>query len=237
MPAFESTFGRSCLAAAFALSSLTLSATARADDAFHVGAAVTAGFSGLGADVGVNINSYLGVRATIAGFSIDHNGNYSTSIDWTARARLFQAGLLLDGYPFAGGFHLTAGLVKDGNKISLTAQPSGSGSFTFNGTSYPAADVASASASVQWNKTVPYLGLGWGNLAGSSGLHFTSDFGLLLTGSPTATITANCSAALIAANGCSQLTYDAGQEQLKLQNDVHKITVWPVARIGIGFAF
>ncbi len=225
-------FGGLCLATCFALPSL-----AWADDETHIGAAVTAGLSGLGADVGVNINSFVGVRATIAGFSLDHNGNYSTSVDWTARARLFQAGLLLDGFPFAGGFHLTGGIVKDGNRINLVAQPSGSGTFTFNGNSYPALDVASAAASVDWSKTVPYLGLGWGNLAGSSGLHFTSDLGLLITGSPSATISVTCSPAFVQPGGCAQLVYDASQEQLKLQNDVHKITVWPVARVGIGWAF
>ena len=203
----------------------------------HVGLALTGGLSGLGADLGVNINEYLGVRATVAGFNYSHNGNYGTSVGWDAKLKLFQAGLLLDVYPFAGGFHLTAGAVNDGNKFTLTGQPSG-GNFTFNGNTYAAANVGSASASVDWSKTVPYLGLGFGNLSGSSGFHFTTDLGVLFSGSANAQITATCSTAGQAVPGlCAQLATDAQAEQTKLQNDVHKLNVWPVFRIGIGYAF
>ncbi len=212
---------------------------AQADDDFHVGVAATAGLSGLGADLGVNVNSFLGVRATVAGLNISHNGDYGTSVSWEAKLKLFQAGLLLDGYPFAGGFHLTAGIVKDGNKVSLNGQPTGN-SFTFNGNSYPTSAIVAPSASVDWSKSVPYLGLGWGNLAGSTGLHFTTDLGVLITGSPTSTINVGCNAAGIPAGSpvnCSTLASDVAAEQTKLQNDVHGLTLWPVVRVGIGWAF
>jgi hypothetical protein len=212
---------------------LAVPALAYADDSTHVGVALTGGLSGLGVDLGVNINSYLGVRATIADYSISHNGNYSTSVDWDAKLRLFQAGLLLDGYPFAGGFHLTGGIVKDGNKVTLNAQPSSNGTYTFNGTTYPASQISAASASVDWSKSVPYLGLGWGNLAGSAGLHFTTDLGVLITGSPSATISVSCASNQV----CAQLSTNVAAEQTKLQNDVNKLTVWPVLRFGIGYAF
>lgn len=221
--------GRLAVAATLALPLL-----AHADDETHVGVAVTAGLSGLGADLGVNLNSYLGVRGTISDLHISHNGNYGTNVDWSASLKLFQAGLLLDGYPFAGAFHVTAGVVKDGNKATMTAQPSMSnGSFTFNGTTYPASQIAYANADVQWNKGVPYLGIGLGNLAGSAGFHFTSDVGLLFTGSPTATISVACALNQV----CTQLGPNVAAEQNRLQNDVNKYTVWPVIRLGIGYAF
>jgi hypothetical protein len=225
---------RSSLAPRFAvLACLGLPLLAHADDATHVGVALTAGLSGLGLDVGVNLNSFLGVRATVADYSINHNGNYGTSVDWDAKLKLFQAGLLLDGYPFAGGFHLTAGLVKDGNQVSLNTQPSTGGTYTFNGVSYPASQIGSASANVDWGKVVPYLGIGWGNLAGSAGLHFTSDVGVLITGSPSATISVACAANQV----CAQLGSNVAAEQTKLQNDVNRFNVWPVLRFGVGYAF
>jgi len=212
------------------------SGAAQADEATHVGVALTAGLSGIGADVGVNINDYVGVRATVADLSISKNGNYGTDVSWQGTLKLFQAGALLDVFPFAGGFHLTAGAVQDGNKFTLTGQPT-SGTFTFNGNTYPSADVSSASGTVQWNKTVPYVGLGWGNLAGSRGLHFTSDLGALITGSPNASVNVVCSPAGQTAGVCPALANDVAAEQTKLQNDVHRLTVWPVLRIGVGFAF
>ena len=206
-------------------------ASAHADDATRLG-----GLSGLGADIGLNINSYFGLRGTAAGFSFNRNGSYGTSATWNASLTLFQAGLLLDAYPFAGRFHFSGGLVKDGNKLALTAQPV-AGTYTFNGNTYSSADVATASANVTWNKAVPYLGVGWGNLAGSPGLHFTTDLGAMITASPTSTVAATCSTIGQQAGICRQLATDVAAEQAKLQNFVHSATFWPVIRFGIGYAF
>ena len=213
-----------------------LAGAAHADEMPHVGVALTGGLSGIGADLGVGINDYFGLRASIADMSLSRNGNYGTSVDWDARLRLFQAGLLVDVFPFAGSFRLSTGIVKDGNRFTLDGRPNG-GSFTFNGNSYPSSYVNSANATVDWNKAVPYLGLGWGNLAGGTGLHFTSDIGILITGSPRASVSVSCSSAGQQAGVCAQLASDVASEQTKLQNDVHNLSVWPVVRFGIGFSF
>jgi hypothetical protein len=205
---------------------------AGADEGTHVGVALTAGLSVLGADLGVNLNDYVGIRATIGDFSISRTGNYGTSVAWDARLKLFQAGALLDVYPFAGVFHVSGGIVKDGNKVTLDGRPSG-GSYTFNGTSYPASVVGNASAGVEWSKAVPYLGLGWGNLAGARGFHFTSDLGVLITGSPDTRLSASCNVA----GACANFDANVAAERTKLQNDVHGVTVWPVFRLGVGYAF
>jgi|SRR5450631_1718763 len=215
----------------------TIAGPARADDAATVGFAVTGGLSGLGVDVGGRITDYLGVRGTFSNISISHNGQYGTSAAWNATLKLQQTGLLLDIYPFAGGFHLSAGAVKDGNKISLFAQPNSNGTFTFNGNSYLASYIAAASSSVDWGKTVPYAGIGFGNLTDSKGLHFTADAGVLFSGKPTATMNVNCSAAGASAGICGALQTAVAADQVKLQNDVNKVSVWPVVRLGIGWAF
>jgi hypothetical protein len=222
---------------AFALFAAAAACTlARADDETHVGLALTGGLSGVGADLGVNINDYVGLRATVGDFSISRTGNYGTSVGWDAKLKLFQAGALVDVYPFAGVFHVSAGIVQDGNKFTLDGKPSG-GSYTFNGTTYPASAVSNASASVDWSKAVPYLGLGWGNLAGSRGLHFTADLGALVTGSPNTGLTATCSAPSSAPSVCANFDANVTAERTKLQNDVHNVTFWPVFRLGIGYAF
>jgi len=213
-----------------------LPSLSRADDSTRVGVALTGGLSGIGGDLGLNLTEYFGLRATVASFQQNRTGQYGTSANWNASLKLMQAGLLLDAYPFAGSFRLSAGVVKDGNRFNLTASPSG-GNFTFNGNTYAAADIASATARVEWSKPVPYVGLGWGNLAGSSGFHFTTDFGGLITGSPSSNILVSCSAAGQSAGICAQLASDTATDQAKLQNNVHKISFWPVFRIGFGYAF
>jgi len=213
----------------------TVSGGARAEGIPNIGVAVTGGLSGFGGDIGVGINNYLSVRGSFATFSISRSGgSYGTSVSWDASLKLTQTGLLLDMYPFAGGFHVTAGAVRDGNKFSLTGKPGAGSSYTFNGHTYPAADIGSASGEVEWGKTVPYLGVGWGNLGGSKGFHLTSDLGVLFTGSPTVNLTVNCATGF---TGCSTLQTDAAAEQAKLQNDVHKLSFWPVLRVGVGWTF
>lgn len=205
---------------------------ARADESVHAGVALTAGLSGVGADVGLGINDYLGVRGTVSGLAINRTGNFGTSVGWDAQLKLFQAGVLLDAYPFAGDFRLTAGVVDDGNKLTLTGRPAG-GTYTFNGTTYPASAVSNASASVDWSKPVAYIGLGWGRLAGSRGWHVTTDVGTLITGSPNTSLSATCNVP----GACANFDANLAVERTKLQNDAHNVSFWPVLRVGIGYAF
>ncbi len=217
-----------------------VSGGARAEGIPNIGVAVTGGLSGFGGDVGVGINNYLSVRGSFATFSISRSGgSYGTSVSWDASLKLTQTGLLLDMYPFAGSFHVTAGAVRDGNKFSLTGKPGPNSSYTFNGNTYPASTaISSASGDVEWGKTVPYLGVGWGNLGGSKGFHITSDAGVLFTGSPTVNLTTNCVSGFSAGSlNCSTLATDTAAEQAKLQNDVHKLSFWPVLRVGVGWTF
>lgn len=204
----------------------------RGDDATHVGIALTGGLSGVGVDAGVNVNNYLGVRGTISGLSIGGDGAYGTSISWGATLKLFQAGLLADAYPFQGVFRVSGGVIDNGNKISLSAQQP-HGTYTFNGASYSASQLGPATASVEWRNADPYLGIGWGNLAGSRGLHFTSDVGILFSGSPKTMISVACASG----QSCPGLAANVAVENAKLQNDLSKVSVWPVLRFGIGYAF
>ncbi len=209
-----------------------LSTLSRADDAPHMGIALTGGLSGVGVDAGVSINSYLGIRATGAGLTIHRDGQYGTSVSWTASLKLFQAGVLADVYPFQGVFRVSPGLIANGNKLSLSARPS-QGTYTFNGTSYSGSQIGSGSASVEWRRADPYLGIGWGNLARTRGFHFTSDLGVLFSGSPKSAISVTCASG----QSCPNLASNVAAENAKLQRHLNKVDVWPVVRFGIGYAF
>ena len=201
-----------------------------------VGVAVSGGIDGLGLEVALPINAHFGVRAMASGMSVSRNGTYGTSDLWNGSAKFGQYGALLDYYPFAGAFRLSTGVVYDANKISING--SQSGSYTFGGQSYSAGTVGTASGTVSWNKFVPYLGIGAGNLAGSRGWHTGFDLGVLFTGSPAVALSASCSAAGVAA-GCNQamLNQNVAAEQANLQNDVSRYRLWPVARVDVGYAF
>jgi len=65
------------------------------------------------------------------------------------------------GFPFANNFRISAGAMFNRNKFSMKGQPTG-GTFTINGTTYPASDVGSFDAQVDFNKAAPYIGIGYG---------------------------------------------------------------------------
>lgn len=232
------------LAAATALTLLGLPSAAIADGtesaalplatSASFGVALTAGLSGVGVDLALPINPSFGLRATVSGLSLSHNGTYGTSDVWNGNLKLAQYGLLGDYYPFAGSFRLTAGVIYDANQLDVNG--TASGTYTFGGQTYNAGEIGTATGTVTWNRFAPYLGIGAGNLAGSPGFHTGFDLGVLYAGRPSVTLTATCSAGAVACNQ-STLNQNVAAEKASLQSEANKFRFWPVARVEIGYAF
>ena len=80
-----------------------------------------------------------------------------------------------------GPFRLTGGVIYDRNRYNVNGQPSG-GTFTLNGNTYSASDVAASGRGGKPGGTsAPYLGIGWGNVAGM-GVNFYADLGVMFQG-------------------------------------------------------
>lgn len=198
------------------------------------GIALTAGLSGVGVDLDLPINASFGLRATVSGLSMSRNGTYGTSDTWNGNLKLAQYGLLGDYYPFAGSFRLSAGVIYDANQLDVNG--TSNGSYTFNGQTYNTGQISTSNGSVTWNRFVPYLGLGAGNLAGSPGFHTGFDLGVLFSGKPTVALNASCTPGSLACNQ-STLNQNVAAERTSLQNTANKYRFWPVARVEIGYAF
>ena len=111
---------------------------------------------------------------------------------------------------------------------------------TVNGTVYQASDVGDLSGEVKFKSTVPYLGIGWGNVAGKNGnFHFVADIGVELQGSPDVKLHGSCTAAFAASNPseCAQLNSDVAQEEKDLNDQVSDYKWWPVLNIGVAYRF
>ncbi len=230
-------------ATALALSGFALSAIADSAQpppapppvtAASFGIALTAGLSGVGVDLALPINPNFGLRATVSGLQLSHNGTYGTSNVWTGNLKLAQYGLLGDYYPFAGNFRLSAGLIYDANRLDVNG--TANGTYTFGGQTYNAGEIGTANGTVTWNRFAPYLGIGAGNLVGSPGFHTGFDLGVLYAGRPSVALTATCSTGAVTCNQ-STLNQDVATEQANLQNEANKFRFWPVAQIEIGYAF
>ena len=198
------------------------------------GVGVRAGTTGVGADLGFSLMPTLSARIGYSGLSYDTTVD-QTDVKYDAKLSLSNLNLLLDFTPLPIPFRITGGFIVNDNKADVTGQPT-NGTYTINGITYPAAAVGSLSGSVKaGNRAAPYLGIGYGNVAGA-GVNFYFDLGVMFQGTPSASLSATCGSALPPA-ACSQLQRDVAAEQTKLQNEISGFKYYPVANIGITIGF
>lgn len=219
---------RHLVCAAFAL------AAAAAAPAGAQSIAVKGGTTGIGAELGYGLSPMFGLRANLMGGSLSRDEEDS-GVRYEGKVKMNSGALLLDLHPFSGTFRLSAGLVFNNNKFDGSATPV-SGTIEINNVSYPAADVGNLTAAVRFDKTAPYVGLGWGSSPKSSGgLFFSIDLGAFLS-KPTATLTGNCGPS-VPPLACSQLQADIRAEQVQLQDSIDDFKAWPVLTLGLGYRF
>jgi hypothetical protein len=204
-----------------------------AGSAQAAGVGVRAGTTGIGGDVGWSVAPTLNARIGYSALSWNHHLR-ETDVRYNAKLKLSNLSALLDWSPL-GPFRLTGGIVGNNNKYDLSGTPSG-GTFTVNGTTYQASDVGNFGGTIKSGKSlVPYLGVGYGNVAGM-GVNFYFDLGVMLQGSPKASLSANCGSAL-SASQCAQLQSDVAAEGRNLQDSLKRFKYYPVANIGITIGF
>jgi hypothetical protein len=195
-------------------------------------------------DVGLNVGS-LGVGGQVSWLLVPnklslrvgahrYNYNHDTSadgIDYGGQLKLKSEMLTLDWHPFEGRFHLSAGMVANGNQFDLSAKPGAGGTYTINGKTYTAAQVGTLSAKVNFPSTAPYLGIGWGDSMPTAGLHFIGDIGVVSQGTPRAKITATGAAA------DPSLAADIQQAETELRNKLNDFKLYPLVQLGIAYRF
>jgi hypothetical protein len=196
----------------------------------------SAGTNGLGLGAGTTINENFCARLGFNTFKInadqqDANGSYGVDL------KLMTVSGLADYYPWAGKFRATAGAVYNGNKATITAQPTGGGSYVFNGQTYSSADVGSFAGEMTFNSVAPYLGIGWGNPAAQDKQWgMTMDIGVLFQGAPNVSNTVTCGVG-VPAPTCTQMQSDVAAGAAKLETDLKDFKYMPVVNVGISYRF
>lgn len=209
-------------------------AIAATGSAGAAGIGVRAGTNGAGGDIGWSIAPTLSARvgySWLNNYSVDVN---TSDVNYNGKLNLSNLSGLLDWSPL-GPFRITAGIVNGNNKVDVTGAPT-NGTFTINGITYPASAVGSLSGTIKPGKrTAPYLGFGYGNVAGA-GVNFYFDIGVIFQGSPKSTLTVTCGPTATTAQ-CTSLQNGVAAEQSLLDDTVSKYKYYPVASIGITIGF
>jgi len=217
-------------AAAAVLPLLIFPAVAAADTSLGI----RAGTLGAGVELSYALSQRAALRLNADGYNRTQSKTHD-NIDYDMKLKLQTASLMGDWFPFANNFRVSLGAMFNGNKFTLKGLPTG-GSFTINGTTYPASDVGSFDAAVDFNKAAPYFGIGYGRPI-NSGLSLIFDLGLMSQGSPKSKIDVTCGAAIQGTATCTNLQNDAAAEQSKLDESLHSFKHYPVISLGLAYTF
>lgn len=223
-----------CMASVFAVFLATITGSVFAQTS-SIAVSADAGTLGIGAHLSIPLQPALNLRLGVSGYHYDFSGATS-DVDYNFRLKLQTIEALLDWYPVDNGFHLSAGLFHNGNKVNSVARPSATGSYTINGTTYSTAQAGVVNGNTEFRSAAPYLGIGWGNPSSSGkGWGFTSDLGVMFQGAPSSTLTSSgCTAT---AQLCAQLASDLRAETMNLDHKTNNFKYYPVLRVGVSYSF
>jgi hypothetical protein len=202
----------------------------------QIGVTADLGSTGAGFHLVVPMESDLNGRFGINYLKHDFSKN-SSGIDYDVKGKLQTFDLLFDWYALGGAkFHLTAGLVYNGNRFDAVGKADPLGGYKLNNDSYTAADVGVLSGRVEYRKAAPYLGVGWGNaLAQGSRWKLNADLGAFYQGGANVKLTSiGCTTSQLV---CEALAGDVAAVRQRFGDDLDKFKVYPVLRASLSYRF
>lgn len=216
--------GRGLLAAATIC--LLAGASAHAQSApGHFYGGITGGTLGIGPEVGYRVNDHFGIRGNATFLSVSHSFD-SGDLDYRGKARLKSGGLMLDAFPFGGGFRISAGARLSGNDGRVRANATRSQ--TVGNRTYTPAQIGTITGDAETKNFAPALTIGWAG-QNQSGFIFGAEAGALFQGKVRIRNFRNNTGLISAA--------DLEAERRDVQDDVDDYKVYPIAQITIGYRF
>ena len=190
--------------------------------------AVEAGTTGFGGSVSWRFASHWGVRAGGDYLSYTEPNLEIENFHYNAKVKLLSEPLTLDIYPWKNSsFHISAGLMFNQNKVTGTANASGT--ITIAGETFPVASVGTLNLKMEQELVNPYLGIG-GNFFYFDRAHrwaMGGELGLAYTGEPDASLTRSGPAAPLVDQAVSRA-------QRTLQDNANHYKWWPVLKLASG---
>jgi len=200
---------------------------ARARPQITVGPAIST--LGLGGDVGVRFNDFIGVRVAGNAWMADFDASYG-DIDYNVDFTLASVGPMVDVYPFGSILRLTAGFRYNMNNVGLTGIPTTN--ITVGGNTYTPAQVGKMTGDIDFNTIAPYVGLGLEGTFINGMLALGLEGGVLFQGAPSVSLKGSGTLA-------SDPTFrsDLKNEENQIEDDLAFLAYYPVIRAYLTFRF
>jgi len=196
---------------------------ASAESAFAVG--IKAGTTGLGVEAAFPLSDSWNIRGAVNGFSYGKDFE-EEGIEYDGDLRLRSASLMADWHVFGGSFRLSAGAFSNGNELKGKAQ----GDLDIGDATYD----ARLAATIDWRTFAPYLGIGWGNSVKGGRLTFSSDLGVMFTGSPTVRLAGEERSGAV---DPADFEADLRREEANLNDELRDLKYYPVITFGVSYRF
>lgn len=191
--------------------------------------AAKAGALGLGIEYTYRATERISVRAGLNGseygFDAEESGiDYDFDLVWDSLS------VAVDVHPFTGPFRLTAGVLRNDNRLEAVSRASGN--VTVGDTTYTPQEIGSLSARVGFDDTAPFAGLGWDWSRKNRRFGVSFDLGLLDQGAPGVALVATGPVVSDPA-----FVDDIQAEQAELAAELDDFDLMPYATIGFVFRF
>jgi len=201
-----------------------------------------AGTLGIGLESTHTLHGKLNTRIGLNTFSTTIDDSYD-GVNYEAAIDLQTVTALLDWHPYAGNFFLSGGLVFNGSSISIKNKQI-TQSFTVGNNTYTSSDLL-LEGDIGFQPLAPYFGLGWRTApASKGGIGFSSEVGVMYSGSPDIHLNASGSAYNTNNPGNSfnvaadpSFQQDLAREEKRLEGDYKKYKYFPVLSLGVTYAF
>ena len=199
--------------------------------AAQFGLAIRGSTLGIGLEASYRVNRLLGVRAGGNYFEFSRDATIE-DIEYTARPHFENGTVMLDLFPMGGAFHISGGLMLNRNEGVLDARLNQN--IEIGGETYTPDQIGSLTATVDFKKTAPYLGIGF---AGQGRVAFLFDLGVGFTGTPRINL-----AGTTPLTGPEKAAFDAqvAQEEQDLRADIEDksyLKYHPVVALGLKIRF
>jgi hypothetical protein len=207
----------------FAAASLLLAPGVQAAELY-----LTAGVPGYGVGFAQPIGPLFGVRADFITLGDRSERRNEEGIDYDAKLKANRGALMLDLFPFAGSFRISAGATAAKYQLDLLATGAG-GTLRIGNTTYTTTPNDRFAVQIKMPSSMPYLGFGWGHQS-NSGLRFSFDVGAAIG-------KAKLSYQLTGPTASQVSQQDIDAELAELRDGVGKIKAIPQITFGIGYSF
>ncbi|MEG3176035.1 hypothetical protein U1872_07325 [Sphingomonas sp. RB3P16] len=197
------------------------------DGRFRFG--ITAGTLGIGPEIGYRVNRTIGARANATFLSVSHSIK-SNDVRYDGKVNLKSGGVMLDLYPFGGGFFLSAGARTNGNDGRLRATPQNM--TKIGNMAFTPAQIGTISGRAEVKSVAPQLTLGYGGGL-RRGLSFNVEAGALFQGAVRVRD--------FASNGTlssdPRFIVELEKERVNIQKKVDDYQVYPILQFGLKYRF